>query len=239
MKFSYKKSILGLLVFILSCSISDSENDYTKFSFVKSTNKPTTFKSKKRIAIQTFIDEREKDNISYFGLLLIPLVPYANEDFNKPEMAGQFGIIFLPETDLANAMVTELTDYSVFEKVFYTDRTFPKDADYLIRVRIKKNQIYNKETLYGINTLAGQYFSVLWVLLSTDFYRIKLDVELELLDLKTNQITFKKNFEKEESGSEWGTKKKQFIGEEFFSINKMMIRTMSKEIIQQIAGNEK
>ena len=73
-------------------------------------------------------------------------------------MAEQFGIIFLLETDLANAMVTELTDYSVFEKSFYTDRTFPKDADYLIRVRIKKIKFIIKETMYGINTLAGQYF---------------------------------------------------------------------------------
>ena len=71
-------------------------------------------------------------------------MPYANEYYNKPEMTGHYGINFLPEIDLAKGMETELADYSVFEKVFYTDRNFPKDADYLIRVRIKKNQIYIK-----------------------------------------------------------------------------------------------
>ena len=235
----FRKSILGILALILSCSTVDPKNSYTDFKFSSSSKKPTTFKSKKRIAVQTFIDERENDNISYSGLLLIPLVPYANEYFNKPELVDNFKINFLLEIESAKAMKTELESYSVFQKVFDTDRTFPKDADYLIRVRVKKNQIYNKETMYGINTLALQYYYFVLFMLDTDYYRAKADFELEIIDLKTNQTAFKKKFVRELSHFQSGISKKRIIGQSFLSFNERIIQTMSEEIIQYFEENKK
>ena len=208
----FRKSILGILALILSCSTVDPKNSYTDFKFSSSSKKPTTFKSKKRIAVQTFIDERENDNISYSGLLLI---------------------------ESAKAMKTELESYSVFQKVFDTDRTFPKDADYLIRVRVKKNQIYNKETMYGINTLALQYYYFVLFMLDTDYYRAKADFELEIIDLKTNQTAFKKKFVRELSHFQSGISKKRIIGQSFLSFNERIIQTMSEEIIQYFEENKK
>lgn len=230
-----RKCILGILLFILSCSTTGSKNLKTDFTFTKSTKKPITFKSKNRIAVQTFVDEREKENISYSSLLFIPLIPYANEYYNRPELADEFRINFLMESDLAKAMKTELESYSVFEKVFHTDRTYPKNADYLIRVRINKNQVYDKETMYGINTLALQYYIIIQLLLETDYYTEKVDFDLELLDLKTKQFVFTKKIEKEKSGSG----KKHFIGTEFLWFNEMIVVIMSEEIIKFFEENKK
>ena len=125
MRFISTKCILGLFVFILSCSTADYPEIYSyKFNFVKSNKEPIAFKSKKKIAIQTFVDERKSENISYSALSIIPLMPYANEYYNKPEMTGHYGINFLPEIDLAKGMETELADYSVFEKVFIQTEIF-------------------------------------------------------------------------------------------------------------------
>lgn len=240
----FKNSILGILLFILSCSTADENNSYKSFSFTPSYKKTSTFKSKKRIAIQTFLDEREKENLTYSGLLFIPFVPYANEYYNKPESDSRFSLDLFLEAELAKAMETELADYSVFEKVFYTDRTYPKDADYLIRVRIMKNQMYIKRSLYGINTLALVNLFFIWglVLMELDFYNLKLDFELELIDIKTKQIVFKKNFKKEEADIEIGRNginMKNDFRIKFLSFNEKIIYSMSEEIIQYFEEDKK
>ncbi len=169
-------------------------------------------------------------------------MPYANEYYNKPEMTGQYGINFLPEIDLAKGMETELADYSVFEKVFYTDRNFPKDADYLIRVRIKKNQIYNKETMYGIGAFLFLKDGILYYgfsqIFKTDFYTIKVECDLELIEIKTNQITFQRKITTEKSDNQLVLNRSK-ISENFVSINEQVIQEMSKEIIQYFHGNKK
>lgn len=169
-------------------------------------------------------------------------MPYANEYYNKPEMTGHYGINFLPEIDLAKAMETELADYSLFEKVFYTDRNFPKDADYLIRVRIKKNQIYNKETMYGIGAFLflkdGFLYYGFFQIFKTDFYTIKVECDLELIEIKTNQIVFQRKITTEKSDSQLVLNRSK-ISENFVSINEQVIQEMSKEIIQYFQGNKK
>ncbi len=243
MRFISTKCFLGLLAFILSCSTVDYPEIYSyKFNFVKSNKEPIAFKSKKKIAIQTFVDERKSENISYSALSIIPLMPYANEYYNKPEMTGHYGINFLPEIDLAKAMETELADYSLFEKVFYTDRTFPKDVDYLIRVRIKKNQIYNKETMYGIGAFLfskdGFLYYGFFQIFKTDFYTIKVEFDLELIEIKTNQIVFQRKITTEKSDNQLVLNRSK-ISENFVFINEQVIQEMSKEIIQYFQGNKK
>lgn len=244
MKFlSNKYILLWLLAFILSCSTGGNPEIYFyKFNFVKSNKEPVTFKSKKKIAIQTFIDERENKNISYSVLSIIPLMPYGSEYYNKPEMTGHYRLNFLPEIDLAKAMETELVDYSLFEKVFYTDRIFPKDADYLIRVRIKKNQIYNKETIYGIGAFLfvkeGILYYNFFQLFRTDFYTIKVEFDLELIEIKTNEIIFQKKIANGKSDNQLALNR-SIISESFAAINEQAIQEMSKEIIQHFQGNKK
>ncbi len=243
MKFYSKKCILWLLVLILSCSTSNNPVIYyDKFNFIKSNKEPVSFKSKKKIAIQTFVDKRENKNISYSALRIIPLMPYANEYYNKPEITSHYRINFLPEIDFAKAMETELADYSVFEKVFYTDRTFPKGADYLIRVKIIKNQVYNKETMYGIGAFLflkyGIWYYNFFQLFQTDFYTIKVEFDLELIEIKTNQIVFRKKIANENSDSQLVLNRSK-ISENFVAINEQTIQEMSKEITQYFEGNKK
>jgi hypothetical protein len=255
MRFISKKCILGLLAFILSCSTSDSEKYYTTFSFIKPTNKPaTTFKSKKRIAIQTFIDEREKDNISYLPMQYLPFVPYASSHFNRPENVERYSMKFLPEIDLAKGLESELTGYSIFEKVFYTDRSEPKNSDYIFLCKIKKNRIYSKGTIYAATTLylikSGNFSTVFFIILfvpittaflATDYLSYQIEIELELKEIKTGQTVLRKTLLKEETDFEIGhAKERQYaISNRFFKINQNMIQEMSKEIIQYFEGNKK
>lgn len=243
MRFISTKCILGLFVFILSCSTADYPEIYSyKFNFVRSNKEPIIFKSKKKIAIQTFVDERKNENISYMPMLYIPFMPYASNFFNKSENTFYYRLIFLPEIDLAKAMESELVDYNVFDKIFYTDRTNPKDADFLISCKLKKNQIYSKQTIYGTGAfvfLKEWPLPYLWLALITDFFTIKTEFELELKEIKTNQVVLRKTFTKEESDWEITVTSNEKVVNRFVLLNQKVVQEMSKEIIQYFEENKK
>ena len=136
---------LCLIVFILSGCSSVQTWKYT--SEPKIYKKPDLSLS---VAVTTLRDERINENgAKASGLLaMIPLVPYSKIlELNIPE-ASPF-LNFKPTEDFSKALAEELNNASIFEEVFYSDRT--KDAKLVLRGVLKNTQIKQYWTFYGLS----------------------------------------------------------------------------------------
>lgn len=234
-----------LMFCLISCSKQTREY-VQSFNFNKSIKTPVSYKSKSRLVIQTFIDDRNPKNISNNGVQYIPFYPYAKIRLSKPEVVFNSYVLIYPEIDLAKALQTELEDYYVFEAVEYSDRTVVKSSDYSIRCRILKDRMNINRTLYGtsagyfasLGTLYAGIFPLLWFLTETDFAEFRIEIEVEILQTKTKQSLLKKIFVLQESVREAGIQKEDnpYL---FLSLNQKIIHEIGKDLVQFFVDNKK
>lgn len=153
---------IKLLILIVFLSLASS-GCATRAAFIYSPGekiaeqlKPVTLPL--RIAVPPFLDMRSQDNISYRPLHLIPLVPYANIHYDRPDAANRFishaAYNFRPSEDFAKALVAEVKQNRFFEEVFFTQREVEPGADLVLTGKIKNTQ-YNAKTIsYGLSVYA-------------------------------------------------------------------------------------
>lgn len=173
---------LSLIVFILSGCASVQTWKYT--------SEPKIYKKPDlnfNVAVTTLRDERINENGAKASgwLALIPLVPYSKiVEINVPESNPY--INFKPTEDFSKAIAEELNNASIFEEVYYSDRT--KNAKLILTGALKNTKITQYWTFYGMS-LPGD---LLWILgAPVGWTDNDIEIEYRLID-NDYKIYFKK-----------------------------------------------
>lgn len=131
----------------------------------------------KSVAVLPFEDNRLKENSSYCWLALIPLVPYARLDFNRPEEVTDHIATarwtFRPSDDLARAIAHEINNAHLFNKTFFTDDE--SKGELVLTGTISSTKYEAKCLSYGLSVYVGVV-----VLFGAPFAEIMNDIGLTL-----------------------------------------------------------
>ncbi len=180
------KKILTLFVFLTLLSGCASIESWKYTSEPKIYKKPD---SNLTLVVTPLRDERINKNGTKASALLamIPFVPYSTvKEFNIPE-SSPF-LKFKPIEDFPKAISEEIYNASLFKENYFSDRT--NDADLILTGTLKKSQIMQTWTFYGLS-LPGD---LLW-LLGAPVGRThnNIEIEFKLID-KNYKVYFEKNY---------------------------------------------
>ena len=108
-----------------------------------------------KVAVTSFLDARGQDNTSYLPLDLIPLVPYASMNYDRPDASNRFvyhaAYNFRPSEDFAKAVVDEMKQNHFFEEVFFTQREREPNVDLIVTGKIVNTRYHAKVLSYGLS----------------------------------------------------------------------------------------
>ncbi len=114
-----------------------------------------------KLGIVPLKDERGLKNTSQFLCFFIPLIPYCESDYERPENTeGGASAGLKPSDDFAKAFVEEIKQNNIFEDVFFTQNENDINADIIMTGTIHTAKISHKITFYGL-TVFGD---LLWLL---------------------------------------------------------------------------
>jgi hypothetical protein len=164
---------LGLL--LAGCSTKAGWEYQPSATRVAATALPVT------VAVEHFQDQRGTENSRYFWLCAIPLVPYCNADYKRPENANGFlteaAYNFRPSDDLAQATTAELRQSGLFRDVYVTDRISDPNAQLVIRGNITSTDWDGSAYSYLIGPYAGLFY-ILGLPIGTAQNTLSLNLQL-------------------------------------------------------------
>ncbi|MFH1772276.1 MAG: hypothetical protein ABH872_05620 [Candidatus Omnitrophota bacterium] len=173
-----------VLLFVTGCGANYKftyPDDHRKL--VKLYDKP---KYPLNVGVLPLEDERGNTNNSggYF-LYLVPLMPFGEAHYNRPESAKPFNTIsefdFSPAEDLAKAIATSLRNSNLFENVYFSYG--PGDSDLLITGSMKSTEWKGKVYSYGLSVFGPN----LWFFglpAGSSYNQLALDLYLKKPDTK-------------------------------------------------------
>lgn len=137
-----------------------------------------------KLGIVPLKDERGMKNVEDVSCLFIPLVPYCESNYERPENSGIGSSSgFKASDDFAKAFVEELKQNNIFKDVFFTQNENDKNADIIMSGTIRTAKINQKITFYGLMVFGD----LLWLLgLPAGNMTTSLD-----LDYKINKLSDK------------------------------------------------
>lgn len=152
----------------------------------------------KSVAVAPLTDHRENSNTNAWMMYMIPLMPFGWQTFNTPEtvqMHMQSGLwIFKPSEDFAKAIAEELHNSSIFKEVFFTHRE--SEGEIALRGKILSTKYDGYMFTYGLSV----YGPLLWfICLPTSYVSNDLALQLQLVDLKTQDVLWEQSYKKEDS----------------------------------------
>lgn len=136
-----------------------------------------------------FEDQRPTDNDRYFWLCVIPLVPYSESHYSRPENANGFlteaAYNFRPESDLAEATAQDLRRTGMFRDVFVTERNVDPGAPLILHGTITDTRWDGSAYAY----MMGPYMAIPWVFgLPLGSVENTLSLKLELADASSGRV---------------------------------------------------
>ena len=180
------KHVLNLLLITFLLSGCSSVQSW------KYTSEPKLYKKADvnlSVVVPSLRDERINENGAKASawLALIPLVPYSTlNEFNVPE-SSPF-LQFKPIEDFSKAITEELNNASIFNGVYFSDRS--KDADLILVETLKESKLKQSWTWYGLS-LPGD---LLWVFgAPVGWTNNDITIEYKLMD-KNYKIYFEKTY---------------------------------------------
>jgi hypothetical protein len=104
------------------------------------------------VSIDYLEDARGTSNCDYVILATLPLVPYVESHYDRPELPSKFATrYFTPREDLAKALMEEIRQNKLFDKVVLREQNFLRNADLVITGKILKTRVNTTVTLYGMS----------------------------------------------------------------------------------------
>ena len=130
-------------------------------------------------------DERNNVNSSGYLLYLIPLVPFGEANYNRPDSAKSFLTIaefdFSPSEDLAKAIAASLRRSKLFENVYFSYG--PGDSDLLVTGTMLSTDYQGKMYSYGLS-FAGAYLWFFGLPAGSSYTQLALELQLKKADTK-------------------------------------------------------
>lgn len=158
----------------------------------------------KTVLVTEFEDLRGNYSKNRNALLAVPLFPYGYIDYDRPEdndgyVSGlergyhaKFNVL------MSNALVDELENANIFKKI--NTYHIPEKSDYYIKGSIISSKYSGKTLSYGL----GGVGVLLWFVgLPAIYFSNDLEIELSLINYKTQKIVFQKRYKKEFSRLDW------------------------------------
>jgi hypothetical protein len=187
----HKKYLLGILI----CSVCACETPDKKDYFLHSAVNKKNYESLKKynIIIKPTLDKRPEERKDYSVLLLLPLLPFINNQIEYPETLGYD---FRPRIDIPNALLKELGSYNKLRALKISINDNVKDSDYFLTSELNIARENKYQTFYGLSFL-GIY---LWFFsFPYEFCSFKLEITYSLVKSKTGEIIIQRNFLKKDS----------------------------------------
>ena len=151
--------------------------------------------SPKKVVVLPFKDMRENVNKNRIVFYAIPLMPFGWATYDAPEGAdvhitSRLWVNYKPVEDFAKALAEELNATGRFQEAFFD---FKKgDADLVIQGTIHSTKYEGKILSYGLSV----YGPMLWLIgLPATTAANELQVELECVDLASENVVFRKRYE--------------------------------------------
>lgn len=192
---------LCVIVIVLLCLLMAGCGTYAKFTYPSDYNKLIQLYEKPKYPVNVGVlplDDK-RANINSFGgyfLYLIPLIPFGQAQYTRPDSARMFNTIaqfeFNPPEDLAKAIATSLRRSNLFENVYFT---YGGDLspDLLIKGSILSTDWEGKIYSYGLSV----YGPVLWFFgLPAGSSNNELKLELSLNKADTKDLIWDYSFNK-------------------------------------------
>ncbi|NLX50648.1 MAG: hypothetical protein GXY72_00935 [Deltaproteobacteria bacterium] len=152
----------------------------------------------KSVSIAPLTDHRENSNTNAAMMYMIPLMPFGWQNLNTPETVSmhiQSGLwIFKPSEDFAKAIAEELQNSSIFKEAFFTHRE--SEGEIALRGKILSTKYEGYMFTYGLSV----YGPLLWIFcLPTSYVSNDLSLQLQLVDLKTQEVLWEQSYKKEDN----------------------------------------
>jgi len=193
---------LTLFLVPLMCLFITGCGTYAKFTYPSDYNQLTQLYEKPKyqltVGVLPLEDKRlNMNNAGGYFLYLIPLMPYGQAQYTRPDSANMFVTVtkyeFTPSEDLAKAIVTSLRRSNLFKNVFFTygGDTSP---DLLIKGSILSTDYQGKIYSYGLSIIGPD----LWLFglpAGSSYNQLKLDLTLNKPD--TSELIWEYSFNKE------------------------------------------
>lgn len=196
-----KKNLLVMALFLLSCLLLTGCGTYAKFTYPSDFNKLIQLYEEPKYHVNVGVlpleDKRaNRNNAGGYFLYLIPLMPFGQAQYTRPDSARMFNTIaefeFNPSEDLAKAVVTSLRRSNIFENVFFTYGG--QETDLLIKGNILSTDYEGKIYSYGLSV----YGPLLWFFgLPCGSSNNKINLELYLNKADTKELLWSYSFDKE------------------------------------------
>ncbi|HEY6417730.1 MAG TPA: hypothetical protein VIX59_01900 [Candidatus Binataceae bacterium] len=141
------------------------------------------------LAVEQFQDQRGKENSTYRWLCLIPLVPYCEANYDRPDTANGFltasSYNFRAGADLADATATELRQTNLFPHVSVISVGADPGQQLLLRGAVMNTEWHG--TVYSY--MLGPYGGLLWIFgLPVGAVHNTLKLKLELVDPASGRV---------------------------------------------------
>ena len=152
----------------------------------------------KSVAVPPLVDDRQNSNTNAMLMYMIPLMPFGWQNLNTPEtiqMHANSGLwIFKPSDDFAKAIAEELNNSSIFKEAFFTNRE--SEGELAIRGKVLSTNYDSYMYTYGLSV----YGPLLWLFFfPADYVSNDLGLQLQLVDLKTQNVLWEQSYKKEDS----------------------------------------
>ena len=148
----------------------------------------------KKVAVLPYEDARENKNKNYWGVYLIPLVPFGSENCDAPEgvsmhMTSGMWLNFKPTEDFPKALAEDLRNTHMFSDAFFDYRE--GSGDYVVKGRILSTKYVGRIISYGLSV----YGPNLWLIgFPACWTENDLSVELALVNSKDDKTLFSKTY---------------------------------------------
>jgi len=161
------KKVIFLILLSVSLSLFVGCGTTAKFVYPsKYDNLIQLYKEPKyslKVAVLPFEEKRGDENsFAGFWLYLIPIVPYGQISYDRPDAARVFNTInefnFNVVEDIAKAVVTSLKRSNLFQDVYFTFGGDKSEADLIITGDVISTKYVGKTYSYGLSV----YGPVLW-----------------------------------------------------------------------------
>ncbi|WP_367898476.1 hypothetical protein AB3N61_03355 [Leptospira sp. WS58.C1] len=186
-----RKGILLLfaIFYFAACATSQSwvyRPEAKNFSANKLTNES--------IAVLPFDDARPNENVNRGGFAFLPLMPFGWITYQIPDgqqnhITSGLWVNYKPVDDFGKALASELENAGLFKESSFESRK--GNFRYVIQGSILNTELHAKIFSYGLSI----FYIYLWILPVPSVYiSSEMQVELSLLDTKTNKAVFSKKY---------------------------------------------
>lgn len=185
----------------LLCLLIAGCGTYAKFTYPSDYNKLIQLYEKPKypfnVGVLPLDDKRlNENNFGGYFLYLIPLMPFGQMQYTRPDSATMFNTItkfdFNPSEDLAKAIVTSLRRANLFKNVYFTYGG-DLESDFLIKGNIISTDWEGKIYSYGLSVFGPN----LWFLglpCGSSYNELKLELFLNKFD--TEDVIWDYSFNK-------------------------------------------